>query len=437
MKPIKPFGVFGRVQVIRSNKAGEVIQSLEFDNAVLDSGLAELFRRWCSSGMSWTAGTTPMNLARYLFLGTGATEPTTGDTGLENRSGTLAGKLQTNNTEAHDWGNTIDFNNDYYDIWYQFRFGYGEGEAEGVWTEVGLGDENYSHPLTRALFRDENGQPISLTILSDEYLTVFYTITFIMEPQDAGEILINGEAISCRFVPEVSQTNTSWYSYFTGFLTTERDGMLKGVTPLLSIHPGVNTSADVVRSWSQGDRYKDAGHSYSDTLSASGTTDFLATAQVTIEPTDNDIALAALAFGFKNSQDSTGLPTGQVVFGYIEFATPATKVADKRLTLDIDISLELHGDPISGLTNTATATTLDFTWDTYPDATEYALVLRQAGTVVATQTVAQPADPSTTPTVTASFTGLTASTEYHLDIRPVATPRSGRRLIYAATTGAA
>ena len=425
MKSISPFSIAGEIEAIKTKRSGEVAERRKFHNLVLESGLAELFRRWCSTGMS--AGNTSQDLVRYLYLGTGTSEPATSDIGLESRSGTLAGK--NGGTAPYASGNVIDFDNDYYEVWYTYRYAYSEGEAEGVWTELGLSDSSYANPMTRALFRGESGNAESLTVLSDEYLTVFYTIRFVMEPQDLGEIQIGGETISCRYLPGVNTYENSdgsvFYNYATGHLTREDTGMLSNLQPLLNVSDGTTTTADVVNNWSfSSDTYVSQGISYSDSVSAEAA-DFMAQLNLQIEPTDNDVPLAAIAMLYGHFQFNSG--RGE--FGVIRMDPVANKRADYRVTIAIDIELVAHGEPVSGLTDTATTTSLDFTWDAYPNATEYRLVLRQAGTEITTQTV-------TAPTTTASFSGLTASTQYHLDIKPIATPRNGRRLIYAASTTA-
>nr|WP_284047831.1 fibronectin type III domain-containing protein [Halomonas gemina] len=147
------------------------------------------------------------------------------------------------------------------------------------------------------------------------------------------------------------------------------------------------------------------------------------THQLQFEPTTDDEFISRITCRPGGSYDSDGLYD-------IEFTPSLKKKADYRVTLDIDVAFDIQGPPVEGVSASASSSTsLDFTWDAYPDATEYTLVLRQAGTVIEEQTI-------TAPTATASFTGLTASTEYHLDIQPKTAGRDGARSIHAASTTA-
>lgn len=170
-------------RVEKRNRKGEITGEREFDNVVLDIG-------WDAFASRLQAGA---KAPRHLYLGTGTTEPTAQDTGLENLSGTLPGKLESSYTMA---------GSDYLERRAEARlvFEYGEGEAEGVWTELGLAyGSSYTEPYNRALFRDENGNATSFTILSDEYLTVYaYLNLYLVDPDPlpSGTLDYNGQTIN-------------------------------------------------------------------------------------------------------------------------------------------------------------------------------------------------------------------------------------------------
>lgn len=415
MQAVAGGAIAGHVHMRVHNARGEVTRELRFPNLVLDVGYKEWVKRLATSGLSYTNNDTPMDLANHLYLGTGTSEPTFTDSGLESRSGTLAGKANTGSAhEPYAVARTTDHDNDYYAVHYTFHFQYGEGEAEGVWTELGLSDLNYATPFTRALIRDANGDPISLTILADEYLTVFYSLDVISEPQDLGSLTVDGQASTVIFRPDnyaQISTNSSLYdrhSYLPAY-----DGTLiyaRALTAIDLTDPSyaISSFADYVGPQSGG---------------LSPGVDYQATGSLVLDPTDSDESVKAVVLSNNSSPDA--IFDGN--FGAIVFDPPLNKRADYRLTLDIDIDFTPQDGPVTGLAETATASSLDFSWDAYPNVTEYQLTLRQAGTLIEEQTVTSE---------TASFTGLTASTEYHLDIKPIATPRNGRRLIHAASTTA-
>lgn len=148
----------GRFHVKKHNQDGEIVWDSSPSNVVLDVGW-ENFKEY----ESWGRHDGPS--MRYLFLGTGTSEPSRTDTGLDSVSTSLGGKKFDSVSYLAD--GPIEYHE------CRLTFSYEPGEAEGVWTELGLGFEpEYTRPYNRSLFRDEHGDPISLTVLSNEYLTV-------------------------------------------------------------------------------------------------------------------------------------------------------------------------------------------------------------------------------------------------------------------------
>lgn len=156
--------------------------SLSFENVVLDVGWQNLIDAHSSTDR-WLV------VPKFLLLGTGTTEPAVTDTGLEAASGTLPAKAESDMTSIASG----------HDPYCEITFKYGEGEAEGVWTELGLSyDSAYTKPFNRALFRDSGGNPISLTVLSDEFLNITIKITISFDPLASlsGSIDYNGTLIN-------------------------------------------------------------------------------------------------------------------------------------------------------------------------------------------------------------------------------------------------
>lgn len=151
------------IRVKKYKKCGEVTVEAAFKNVVLDAGRASLLSRIMN------ANSNTDNAPKYLFLGTGTTTPMASDPGLESPASGLPGK------RAASFGHMVDSpTGGHVKYTTRMRFDYDEGEAEGTWTELGLAfGESYTEPYNRSLFKDENGSPISITVLSDEYLQVF------------------------------------------------------------------------------------------------------------------------------------------------------------------------------------------------------------------------------------------------------------------------
>lgn len=135
---------------------GEVVQTLEFKNLITDIGL----NRMGSGGVS-----------TYTYVSTNSTPPSVLDT-------TLAGFLVATSTDQ----STVDSNTSSSPYWYETtktrRFA--AGVAAGNLTKVGIGwAANPANALwSSALIVDGLGNPTTLTVLSDEFLDVAYTLRY-------------------------------------------------------------------------------------------------------------------------------------------------------------------------------------------------------------------------------------------------------------------
>lgn len=169
-------GAVGMVRIEKWSKSrGKEV--FEFPNVILRSGFETYIDRSLDD-LNASSGNS-------CFLGTGTMAPTLEDSGLEQVDAST-GRYLTSASPLSGWHQT----DDYFVSSIQFRYDWGEGEAEGTWTELGLafwdlvgssawerGNSNtYTYPFSRALIRGSDGSPISLTVLPDEYLRVFYTV---------------------------------------------------------------------------------------------------------------------------------------------------------------------------------------------------------------------------------------------------------------------
>lgn len=237
-------GLAGRFSVEKRNRNGDITWSSEFDNLVLDVGW-DNFKQQLIDRASH-----PM--PNYLYLGTGTSEPQATDSGLEKVSETLPGKLRTHPSDD-------EYEDNEEDRWAQVtkKFKYEEGEAEGVWTELGLAyGSDYDAPYNRSLIRDQNGDPVSLTILSDEYLTVYVQLRlYFGDATGEGSFDYNGETIDytlshgSTFYNDMLEEGTNYMNFnYTGSSSVGRgwqgdnmeqeSGTTKFLTPLEEIEPG-------------------------------------------------------------------------------------------------------------------------------------------------------------------------------------------------------
>lgn len=151
MNEIK-FGVKGKFRLDALRPDGSIRELAPWqDNLVTNYGIDSL----CSS----------RSFIGYLQVGTGTTAEAYTDTNLVNR---IAGVGTTNSTV---WNTGVN------KVVTTLTTSFNVGVATGNITELGLSPSVNGNVNTRALIRDSGGNPISVTVLSDEQLLVTYTIT--------------------------------------------------------------------------------------------------------------------------------------------------------------------------------------------------------------------------------------------------------------------
>ncbi len=159
-------GIAGEIEIY-TDKRGLLAK---FDNIFLDQGLNAL-------------GTSSM--PAYVWVGSGNTVPLPTNTTLANLVAKTAGGSPRIATTVGVNGTTP------YYTWLRQGFRFSAGTATGNLSEVGLGD-NYIL-FTRALIKDANGVPTTLTILPDEILDISYTVRIYAPTEDVtGSITLGG-----------------------------------------------------------------------------------------------------------------------------------------------------------------------------------------------------------------------------------------------------
>lgn len=178
--------------------------------------------------------------SQYMFVGTGTTPPAVTDSGM---SAYLA---KTSTLQDQSSGNlgSPDYVG-YHSVTYRF----GEGAAAGNLTEVGIGYLEYDtstppvefrRPCSRALIVDALGNPVTITVLSDEYLDVTYTL-YVYPPKTdySSSVTISGvsygytvrlaNAASTQVYLAASSQQT-FYSVFKSYNTTSAALTLGAIT---------------------------------------------------------------------------------------------------------------------------------------------------------------------------------------------------------------
>lgn len=152
---IPSFGaqVGGRFKlIVHGGKRGRISTGW-FDNLITNAGLRALL----STG----------SIAARCVVGSSSQVPAATDTTLVNRLGSIASGSKSNGYDAaNGFG------------WTRFTYAFAPGQAQGNVREVGitLTTSTTSNLFSRALVRDASGQPATITVLSDEYLTVIYEL---------------------------------------------------------------------------------------------------------------------------------------------------------------------------------------------------------------------------------------------------------------------
>lgn len=138
----------------------QVVQELQFDNAITNIGLDRLGAN----------GTAAGHVMGNCYIGTGTAVPAITDTQMSVYGATSTSKLgQTNQSDVG-----VD-HYCYCAITHQFT----PGTATGTWTEVGVGwssSPTTNYLWSRQLFLDGTGSPVAVTVLSMEYLEITYEV---------------------------------------------------------------------------------------------------------------------------------------------------------------------------------------------------------------------------------------------------------------------
>lgn len=177
-------------------KTGEVVKDTGFfKNLITNQGLDNI----CGSNNA---------ALRYMSVGTGTTAPAVTDTQLVNFRA-VADVAATGNTAI----SSLDTTNNY--LIGTLTASFLNGSASGNISEVGVGAEPNGTRLTsRALVRDANGDPTTITVLSDEDLVVIYKFK-VKQPTGDFTGVVSGYNYTMRACKTTTLSNTDGWDFGT------------------------------------------------------------------------------------------------------------------------------------------------------------------------------------------------------------------------------
>ena len=150
------------------------------------------------------------NMTSYCYVGSGSTAPTVNDSGLQNKIATATGSTTFDNYSAKATP-------PYYG--YTTRsWTFAPGKAVGNLSEVGCGKDILGVDIfSRSLITDALGNPITITVLADDYLTVIYELRCYPPLEDSvSTVTIAGVATECTVRASEVTTGSSWGFYYDG-----------------------------------------------------------------------------------------------------------------------------------------------------------------------------------------------------------------------------
>lgn len=142
----------GRFKTIISGGKRGTIESPWQKNLILDAGITRLLG---------TIG----SVLQFISVGAGSTAPTVGQTQLVSK----IAHTNRNSSFTHGYDSVDGFG------WTKFQVQFAQGAAAGNISELGVGWDG-TNLWSRALVLDSEGNPTTITVLSDEFLTVIYEL---------------------------------------------------------------------------------------------------------------------------------------------------------------------------------------------------------------------------------------------------------------------
>lgn len=215
----------GRFRLVTSKDAEckQVVKDTGFfDNLITNTGM----NRIGSVTTNATSGINAFNdLCGRFVVGSGSAEPQFTDTALQNPVVFASSNSVLDNESSN-------YERGWYEITVRHQFG--QGQAAGNLSEIGIQRTSASGPLwSRALILDGAGNPTTITVLADDFLTCYYTLRVMIPKEDAvfnidvdyGEDGIVPTVVTGRPLDANSSSYTSGWGLQTASTSAARAGL--------------------------------------------------------------------------------------------------------------------------------------------------------------------------------------------------------------------
>lgn len=328
----------GRIQSLSvENKEGVVKENLSFDNHILRNNLIG------------SSGGLPKRLeVLRVFFGTGTAPDSPDHLGLTSPDELYWGLQVTDHSvkDKHYDPLTRSRSMTYVLEYRSTTAGY----YAGTWTEMGLGDDistNFSMS-TRTLIKDSTGNPTSITVLDDEYISVIYEITITHKFEEttgilsAGGINYNYKLMNVPYLKDESMY-TRWLSSsgpndssgnFGIYLLGRNYSNVFGIEYFPSIATWENHISDPV--WVENNKnsredYRINSYPSEETFTNTGPQSF--NISFAFLPQTFDERIAGICIGDNDTED---------MHFFIAFDEPVIKPGNEKLTVSIDITWSIQ-----------------------------------------------------------------------------------------------
>jgi hypothetical protein len=166
----------GRFRLVTS-KDVECKQVVEdtgfFDNLITNTGMNRIGGVTTNSNDGLSSF---RSLCGRFVVGSGSAVPQFTDTALQNPVAFASADVETDNESSN-------YDRGWYEITVRHQFG--QGQAAGNLSEIGIQHTSTSGPLwSRALILDGQGNPTTITVLPDDFLTCYYTLRIMIPKED-------------------------------------------------------------------------------------------------------------------------------------------------------------------------------------------------------------------------------------------------------------
>lgn len=203
---------------VHGGKRGEIDFGTH-KNMILDAGINHMLN-----------GNDPLN---YVYVGSGSSQPSAGQVQLDAKFA----HTNRNKKETHGYVSADDSGSGKAYGYSRLEVQFDRGAAKGNISEIGVGSNTQGNPLwSRSLILDKSGNPTSITILEDEYLTVTYearryvnteTVTTTLQYDDDGEM----KSVDASLIQSKEFSPAGWgsagLSRLGGFITTPKSNEAK------------------------------------------------------------------------------------------------------------------------------------------------------------------------------------------------------------------